>query len=222
MEEKPVLLIDFDETMRITGGYQADDIFQKMKEIALEQNFTEEEFQLTFDNCKEMQHNGLFNCALVLMDYDKEKFDNYCEEVFKRMSYEEVEPAPELYDLLLEISKYYDIYCATNNHMIHLDLGFKKMFGKGVNEIPFIKPIDIVGTEKYGRFWGKQTPHAFDIIIEKIGRDISQCTLLDDSILNIRQAKSIGMNAVEISERYPLIKHLKKLLDEKRKTTTPK
>ena len=212
MSEKPVLLIDFDETMRVSGGFQADEIFHFMKEIALEQNFTEEEFQLTFDCCAKLKHNGLFNCFYALWDYDREKFDYYCAEVFKRMSYEAVEPAPELYDLLLETSKYYDIYCATNNHMTHLDLGFKRMFGKGVNEIPFITPIDIVRTEKYGRFWGKQTPHAFDVIIDIIGRDISKCTLLDDSRNNIIQARSIGLNAVQISERYPLIKHLRKLL----------
>ena len=212
-DNKPVLLIDFDETMRLVdiGAIQYDII----RDIALERGFSEDEFDSVFQICGNLQQNCLLNGVLVLCDYNKEAFEDYSSEIFKRMEYTESQPDTCLYDLMLKISKYYDIYCATNNHKIHLEHGFKEIFGKSLEEIPFIKPLDIVATEEYGRFWGKQTPHAFDIITQKIGKKISQCTIIDDSYSNIQQAALIGMKGIHITHENTLTKVLGELLAEK-------
>ena len=206
------LLIDFDQTMRATGGPYGHKIFEAIKEIAHKRGFSDEEIDSNYNLQLSLHQFGMFNQVMCLMDYNQEMYDDFCKEVFDLLDYSQVLPDPEMLDLLLKVSEKYEIYCATNNHRIHVDKGFHRMFGKGINDIPQIKLLDINNTKFQGRFWGKQTPHALDAICQVIGKNIDECVLIDDNNKNLILANKIGMKTVYISKDYPLVDYLRSLL----------
>ena len=144
---KPVLLLDFDGTIRATGGGYGKVIYSKIKKIAIQKGFTEDEFISNANMEMSLHHFGMFNQVLSLCDYDQEKYNKFCEEVFELIDYSCVRPDPHMYELILKVSQKYNIYCATNNHRIHVDKALNRLFGKGINEIPELKLLDINQTK---------------------------------------------------------------------------
>ena len=207
---KPILLIDFDGTMRPDTGKR---FMSVIPSIAEKWGIPRAKFEAIRKETRDMQHYGIWNLVLHLCNHDFAKFNKMCNDVFEQIDYDDVQPNKNLYNQLVSASKKYDLFCSTNNHRIHVDRGCRKMFGKGLNDLCF-KTIDITATYKDGHFWTKHTPGAMGVITNIIHADPENCTLIDDCPDNIKNAENSHMKTVHITPDFTLSDYLNCVLCE--------
>ena len=210
-KRKPVMLIDFDGTMRPDTGRRFITIIPS---VAKKWGISKKDFERIRCETQQSKHFGIWNLVLSLSGKNMSVFDEMCKDIFKEVDYDEVQPNPRLYSQLERMSDKYQLFCSTNNHKIHVDKGCKKMFGRGIDDGLCFKTIDITKTFKDGHFWTKHMPGAMKIITDFIKADPRECTLVDDCEGNLEMARKMDMKTVWITPDFPLSKYLDIVLSE--------
>lgn len=210
---KPILFIDFDQTMT-NGDDLIKDLIDTVYQMAFERGFDRQKVNLIGNQIRSNGKYGIFNLILSLCDGNIDQFNSFCEELFKRIDYGSIHKDDQLFNVMKEASSVFDLYILTNNHRIHVDLGLKKLFGIGIDEIDFIKSFDILETFQNGKFWPKQAPGSFEMACRRVGARFDECTVIDDSQKNLNFAKETGMRTILVND-HNLSQILKKLINEK-------
>ena len=118
----------------------------------------------------------------------------------------------ELYNLLIETSKKYEICIFTNNSIFHLDKVYKQLFGKSLQDFPF-PSYDITSTFKNGCFHPKHTKEGYINFLEKINKDKKDCIIIDNKDSNIKKCIEIGIQSEYITKENTINNFLKKLIN---------
>lgn len=157
---------------------------------------------------------GIFNYVKAICNHTGYSFETFCQQMISRVDYSNIGRNDTLFKMLAQTAKTHKVTILTNNHIGHLDKVLRKCFDKSVFDMENagIRCFDITSTEKNGVFYPKQNPQALIMFAARIGEDVKNCVLLDDSERNINSAKSIGMGGVLIDEEHSLQQYLGKLL----------
>lgn len=211
---KPILFIDFDQTM--TNG---DDLTKSLLNaiycIEFERGVDQSKAKSIGLQTRKEGKYGIYNFILALCNNKLNDFQIFCQELFKRIDYSSIRKDEKLMNIMKEASKKFDLYILTNNHRTHVDLGLKKLFGVGIDEVDFIRSFDILETYHDGQFWPKQTPGAYEMACSRVGAKVSECTLIDDLVNNVKMARSIGMRTCLVKHEN-LFQILTRLINEKK------
>ena len=132
--------------------------------------------------------------------------------MFNSLDYSKIKRDDELFELLLEAGKKYDICVLSNNHRFHLDRVYRNLFGKTLEEFPF-KSYDISFTLKDGHFHGKESKDGYKNFLEKINKKNTECIVLDDSLSNIKKCSEYEIPYILITPNNTLKIALKKLIN---------
>lgn len=209
---KPILFIDFDQTMT-NGDDLIKPIVHSLYQIAYERGARKSMLDFIGQKARSEGKYGIYNFILALYAGDMDKFNEFCTELFKRIDYSSIHRDDKLYEIMKRCSQKYDLYILTNNHRIHVDLGLKRLFGIGIDEIGFIRSFDILETYHDGQFWGKQIEGSLEQDCKRVGATPDECTLIDDMNENLKMAKKIGMKTILV-KNHNLSKVLEKLIQE--------
>lgn len=212
---KPILFIDFDQTMT-NGDNLTSTLVDTIMQIECEQGVDRKKAELIGSQTRAQGKYGIFNLILAFCDNDLESFNFFCEELFKRIDYSSIKRDDNLMNIMKEASKKFDLYILTNNHRIHVDLGLKKLFGVGINDVDFIRSYDILETFYNGQFWPKQTAGAFEMAAKRVGARCDECIVIDDLVKNLKLARSAGMRTIFVKNNN-LAQILRNLIDENNK-----
>lgn len=217
IQKKPVLLVDVDGVLTNLNDIPIRSFFAAMESTAQKRGYSEEEFHKLTDKSKYgKKEPGIFNSIYRLVKRDLEKYEEFCSEMFDFVDYSKLKKDENLYKLFEKASKHFDIYIATNNHRIHVKNVVKRLFDKTLDEDELcFEVIDITKTLRDNCFHPKQMYGGLAIYAELAGSEPSNCTLCDDSDLNLDMAKEIGMKGIEITSYYSLSTFLREKLSEK-------
>lgn len=210
---KPILFIDFDQTMT-SNDSQVDSIIDTFYKLESEKGKDTNKIKLIGKKLRSQGKLGIYNLFLAVCNNNMDEFNQLCQEIFTLVDYSSIQKNEDLMNIMKEASKKFDLYILTNNHRIHIDKGLKKLFGVGIDEVDFIRCFDILETFHDGRFWGKQMPGALEMACERVGAEIGECTLIDDMKSNISIAQKIGMNAILVTDNNNLSDILRNLLKQ--------
>jgi FMN phosphatase YigB (HAD superfamily) len=215
-ERKPVLLIDVDGVLTNLNDVPIRSLVDAMQKTAQNRGIAEEEYLEKTDRAKYSKiEPGIFNSVYRLVGKNLEEYELFCTEMFERVDYSNLKSNDKLYELLEKASNSYDIYLATNNHRIHIRNVLMKLFGKKLDEDELcFKAIDVTMTLRDDRLNPKQLLGGLAIYAELAGSEPANCILIDDSAVNLRLAKEIGMKCVEITSYYSLSTFLRELLSK--------
>lgn len=155
------------------------------------------------------QHLGMFNYINEMCHETGYNFDDFCHKMIEKIDYKKIDRDNTLFALLKETAIKHNVVILTNNHMYHLEKVLHQRFGVSVDDMQKagINCYDIKSTMRDGVFYPKQDPKALTMFAEKIGVNIRDCVLIDDTKRNIDAAKVIGMSAVLIDENTITLKH---------------
>lgn len=209
---KPILFIDFDQTIT-NGDDQIKPIVRLIYQIAYEKGMNKSMLDFIGQKARSEGKYGIYNFILAFCQGDQKKFNDFCEELFKRLDYSSLHRDDRLFEVMKKCSQKYDLYILTNNHRIHVDIGLKRLFGVGIDEIGFIRCFDILETFRDGRFWGKQMEGSLEQDCKRVGATPDECTMIDDMNENLKMAKKIGMKTILI-KNHNLADKLEKLIQE--------
>lgn len=209
---KPVLLIDFDQTIRNGGGTNGK-IIRVLYEVLNERGMDEKTIQRISHQATREKRYGTYNYILSLCGKDVKEFNEMCSEIFNRVDYSNVRRDEKLFKLLKKASKKYNLYILTNSHRTHVDICCKILFGVGIDDMEFIKCFDITETYENGRFLRKQDENGLEKVCERIEANMSECILIDDNKGNIITAKSKGMRAIHVKKNKLTLHHILKVLN---------
>lgn len=148
------------------------------------------------------QRLGMFNYINEMCKETGYNFDDFCLKMQEKIDYTKIKRDEKLFNLLQKASLQNNVVILTNNHISHLDKVTRQLFDKSIFQMQEagINCYDIKSTMKNDVFYPKQDPKALTMFTQRIGVDINDCVLLDDTKRNIDAAKSIGMQAVLIDE----------------------
>ena len=211
--EKPILFMDFDQTIR-NGGGTSGLIINHLYALEEKRGMTKEELNEIGRRAREENKLGLYNYFLAICNYDLNEFNELCDELFTTIDYKQVQKDHKLFKLLKKVSKKYNLYILTNNHKTHVDICCKKMFNVGLADMDFIKCYDITETYEDGCFHRKQDEGQFEKICQRVGADISECILIDDNKKVINTAKSVGMRGIRVKKNKRRLIDILKILKE--------
>lgn len=207
----PVLLMDFDQTIR-NGGGTSNRIMKTLYKILEERGVEQEKIEEVSIKTRREGRFGIYNYILGLCDDDVDKFNELCAELFPRVDYSNIHRDIKLLKALKKVSKKYNLYIFTNAHRMHVDICCKILFGVGLKDLNFIKCFDITETYENGKFTRKQDEGGLEKACQRIGADMSECILIDDNKNVIKCAKSKGMRGIRIkNNKLELIQILKVL-----------
>lgn len=210
---KEVLLIDFDQTIR-NGGGTSGKIWKVIYQILEERGIDNATIESINEKTINEKKYGTYNFILAMCDNDIEKFNEFCKELFPRVDYHKVQQDKKLFKLLRKTSKKYNIYIFTNSHRSHVDICCKILFGVGIDDIDFMKCFDISETYENGKFTRKQDEGGLEKACERIGVNMNECILIDDSKKNIVVAASKGMRTIHIKRDKLDLWHVLKVLKQ--------
>lgn len=208
---KPILFIDFDQTMT-SNDDQIDSIIDTFYKLESEKGEDIKRIKKLENRICSQEKLGMYNFFLAVCQNNMNDFNQLCQEIFNRIDYSSIKKNENLINIMIDASKKFDLYILTNNPRIHIDKALKKLFGIGINDAHFIKCFDILETYYEGKFWGKQMNGALEMACERVGATINECTLIDDMESNINIAQRIGMNAILVTNENKLSDILVKLL----------
>ena len=184
---------------------------EAIEKYAYSINISKEEYQRISKETINKGEQGLFNFILNLVHKNMNLYNEFCKNVVESLDYSNIKRNDELYNLLLKVSKKYEICFLTNDCIYHLDKIFKQLFGKSLLDFPF-SSYDISFTFQDGCFHPKQTKEGYINFLKKINIDKKDCIVIDDSYRNIKRCMEIGIQYEYITEENTLIKVLKKLI----------
>ncbi|EAY20529.1 hypothetical protein TVAG_239020 [Trichomonas vaginalis G3] len=210
--EKETLLIDCDGVLFPESALPIAKITQSLKNAALKIGYSAADIKEARKKAEKNQELGLFNSIWELSGKDIERFESICSEAFKTIDYSKIISNRKLYDLLKNASEYYNIFIATNNHLLHFRKVFERLFEMEFSDDCFITCIDITQTLDNGCFHPKQSIDGLKIFARVAKTRPEMCILLDDSSINIQRAKKINMKSMEIGLVQNLEFCLKELL----------
>ena len=204
------LIIDCDGVLYPESQLPIYVLVAAIKKEALSNNISLEEYNKISKETKKRGEDGLFNFILNLCGKNMDLFNKFCINVFNSINYNKIKRDDELLELLIKTREKYEICIFTNNHKIHLDKVYMKLFGKTVKDLPF-PSYDISFTFKDGIFHPKQSPYGFINFIQKINKKINECIVCDDSKRNINRCIENNIAYEHITEDNTLKMVLKKL-----------
>lgn len=196
---KPVLFIDFDQTMT-NGDDLIKPLVHSIYEIAYERGANKRLLDFIGQKARSEGKYGIYNFILAFCQNNMTKFNEFCDELFKRIDYSSIHRDDKLFEVMKKCSKKYDLYILTNNHRKHVDIGLRQLFGVGIDEIDFIKSFDILETYHDERFWGKQMEGSLEQACKRVGATPDECTMIDDMRENLNMAKKIGMKTILVKK----------------------
>ena len=161
-------------------------IVSAMEKEAFSRNITLEQYKKVSEETIKRGEDGMFNFILNLVGKDMNLFDKFCKNMIDSIDYSNITRDDELYELLLKVSKKYEICIFTNNHIYHLHIIYKNLFGKKIDELPF-KSFDICSTFKDGIFHPKQSIDGYTNFLKRINKKNNECIVYDDSRRNIKR-----------------------------------
>ena len=141
-----------------------------------------------------------------------DSYNNFCKTLVDSLDYSRIKRNDELYNLLIQASKKYEICIFTNDNKFHLDKVYKQLFGKSLQDFPF-PSYDIGFTFKDGCFHPKQTKEGYINFMKKIKKDKKDCIVIDDSYRNIQRCMEIGIQYEYITNKKTLTNVLIKLIE---------
>lgn len=181
------------------------------KDAVYSMGVSEAQYQEASSRSKARKALGLFNFAREICQDFGVSFDVLCNNFVKRLDYTRLSRDMELLDLICQAQQKYNLAIYTNNHIKHLDKVLAAKFGKNSKDIGFVC-FDITSTFFNNIFHPKKSDLGLLMVAEKLGQEPKNCILIDDAEINCEKAKSIGMDAVLISESYTLQDCLRDLL----------
>ena len=129
---------------------------EAIEKYAYSINISKEEYQRISKETINRGEQGLYNFILNLVHKKMNSYNQFCRKVNESLDYSNIKRNDELYNLLLKVSKKYEICFLTNDCIYHLDKIFKQLFGKSLLDFPF-SSYDISFTFQDGCFHPKQT-----------------------------------------------------------------
>ena len=205
------LIIDCDGVLYPESQLPIYVLIKAVEKQAYAQNISKEEYKKKSKETKEKGEQGLFNFVLNLCNKNMDLYNEFCKKVVNSMNYDHIKRNDELFNLLIQTSKKYDICILTNNYKYHLDKVYKQLFGKSLDEFPF-PSYDITFTFKDGCFHPKQSKEGFPNFMEKINKEKKNCIVIDDSYMNIERCIELGIKYEYITNENTLSDVLKKLI----------
>lgn len=159
------------------------------------------------------KHLGAFNYIREICNYKKYDFGLFCRKMAQKTDYSRIKPNPLLWQSLRSAMRLYDVAILSNNSRPHIDNVLQRVFEKTASEaeVAGIKICDITFTERDGYFLPKQSENGLSFVAEKLKVNPNECTLLDDSSVNIKAARRQGMNGVLINSENTAEKYLKSI-----------
>ena len=205
------LIIDCGGVLFPDSQFSLSKEIEAIEKVAYSYNISKEQYNKISKETKEKDEQGLYNFVLNLVNKDMNLYNEFCKKVVDSLDYSGIKRNEELFNLLVEARKKYEICILTNDTMYHLDKVYKQLFGKSLLEFPF-SSYDIGSTFKDGCFHPKQTKEGFINFLEKINKDKKDCIVIDDSYRNIQRCIELGIKYEAITKENTLIKVLKKLI----------
>lgn len=181
------------------------------KDAVYSLGISEAQYQEASNRSKARKALGLFNFAREICQDFGVNFECLCDNFVDRLDYSRLSADNELLSLIYEAQKKYNLAIYTNNHIKHLDKVLNAKFCKNSKNIGFIC-FDITSTFFNNIFHPKKSDLGLLMVAEKLGQEPKNCILIDDAEINCEKARSIGMDAVLITENYTLKDCLKDLL----------
>lgn len=210
MTNKKTLIIDCDGVLYPSTDITMFDFVKAVKESANYFGITDEQYEKISQNTKASGSLGIFNFVYNLCNKDDNMQDEFNKKMVEHIDYSKIKEDKALLKLLNETQKKYNIVVLTNNSRPHLEQIAQKRFGKNINDLGF-ECYDISHTKYKDKFYPKQSELGLKLFTQRIGVNLGDCVLVDDSQRNIDVAKEIGISGVLITEDFALGKYLKSL-----------
>ena len=192
------LIIDCGGVLFPDSQFSLSKEIEAIEKVAYSYNISKEQYNKISKETKERDEQGLYNFVLNLVHKDMNLYNEFCKKVVDSLDYSGIKRNEELFNLLVEARKKYEICILTNDTMYHLDKVYKQLFGKSLLEFPF-SSYDIGFTFKDGCFHPKQTKEGFINFLEKINKDKKDCIVIDDSSRNIQRCIELGIKYGDMS-----------------------
>jgi len=206
------LILDCDGVLYSEWNFPLFDFIDSMEKYAYSINISKEEYEKISKETMNRGEQGLYNVIFNLVNKDIDKFNKFCKNVIDTLDYKDMKRDDELYNLLIEASKKYEICIFTNNSIFHLDKVYKQLFGKSLQDFPF-PSYDITSTFKNGCFHPKHTKEGYINFLEKINKDKKDCIIIDNKDSNIKKCIEIGIQSEYITKENTINNFLKKLIN---------
>lgn len=178
-KNRETLIIDCDGVLYPKEDLQLHEFVDAMKEVAKENNVSEETFERISKETKE-KSPGIFNFIHAICDKDEEKHQDFIHKMAEKVDYSRIKRDDNLLNLIKKTQKDYDVVIFTNNTRPHLEKVFEKRFGKTVAETG-LECYDISHTKYNDIFHPKQSQLGMKLFSQKIGKNAHECTLVDDT-----------------------------------------
>lgn len=215
MSKKKVIAIDCDGVLYPMNSLPYSEYIRSFKVYVSQRGQSEALFEEIRDRLVSKNIKGFYNIVYDYVNKDFEKFVQMSKDLSDIMNYKPIaKDSTNNKELIIELSKKYDVYIYTNNHLDHLHRMYKILWGINFEDFP-IKCYTAEDTVGDGVLYPKQSDEGLLQFCEKLGVKPGDVTLLDDSEANIEICKKIGMNSVLIDDvNQTLNKTLKALLAE--------
>lgn len=204
---RKTLVLDCDGVLYPLSAIPNAEFVQAFKDTIFSLGISEEQYKEASNRTKAKKALGLFNFAREICQDFSISFDAFCDGFVANLNYANITRDDELFELLREVQKYYNLAIYTNNHVKHLNKILEAKFCKNTANIGFVC-YDITSTYFNNIFHPKKSDLGLRMVAEKLGQEPENCILVDDAEINCAKALSIGMEAVLITEDFTLKDYL--------------
>jgi len=211
---KKTLFIDCDGVLYPGTQLGLKEILAAMKDVYREKlRLTGcEQREISAKTLKE-NHLGAFNYIKEMCNYKKYDFSLFSQQMADKVDYTHIKPNPLLWQQLLRTAKICNIAILSNNSRPHIEKVLYNLFKKNAAaaEAEGLKICDITFTEENGYFLPKQSDRGLSFVAKKLNLTPADCTLVDDSVINLQSARRQGMHGVLVNQEKTLEKYLQNL-----------
>lgn len=158
-------------------------------------------------NAKSKGHRGLFNYLVHVCRLGDIKQEKLLTTLFNHVDYSLIRPNPQLLKQIRAVSKHIPVCVLTNNHKMHLERVFHRVFGLTTGESG-IPCFDITSMYNGTYYLAKQTKEGLSVFCAKQNIQPHMACIYDDTPEIIESATRIGMQARLVTQRASLQSHL--------------
>lgn len=205
--EMRLIILDCDGVLYPQTQLSMNHIQKAVAQACQEYGFSPELLQRASFDAKSQGHQGLFNYLVHICRLGNIKQEKLLTTLFNHIDYSLIQPNPQLLKQIRAVSKHIPVCVLTNNHKMHLERVFHRLFGLTTGESG-VPCFDITSMYNGTYYLAKQTKEGLSVFCAKQNVQPYAACIYDDTPKIIESAVRIGMQARLVTRKAPLQAHL--------------